>query len=151
MVKDQLQDDLKAAMLARETEKVEVLKGLKSAILYAEVAANKRDEGLSNDEVLAVMKKESKKRQDSIELYEKGGNQEMAQKEKNEKDIIDNYLPKQLSEDEVNSMIDDTMQSMGIDKPERSDMGKIIGAVKSKAGASVEGSLLAKLVNARIQ
>ena len=150
MLKDALQADLKAAMLARETEKVEVLKGLKSAVLYAEVAANKRDEGLTEEETLAVYKKESKKRQDAIELYSKGGNQEQADKEQAEKAIIDQYLPAQLNEQAVNALIDGAMAELGIETPERSDMGKIIGSAKAKGGAEVDGAMLAKLVQKRI-
>jgi uncharacterized protein YqeY len=149
MLKEKLQADLKQAMLARETERTDVLKGLKSAILYEEVAKNKRDEGLNDDEILAVLKKESKKRQDSIDMYTKGGNQEKADQESKEKEIIDSYLPEQLSEEEVEKLIDSTINELGITDPEKKDMGRIIGAVKAK-GAEVDGSTLAKLVSARI-
>lgn len=150
MLKDTLQADLKQAMLARETEKVDVLKGLKSAILYVEVAENKREEGLSDNEVLAVLSKESKKRQDSIDLYRKGGNDEMADKEQSEKDIIDGYLPAQLSEQEIEAAIADTMQALSISDPQKSDMGKIIGTVKSKYGAQIDGAVLAKKVQEKL-
>lgn len=149
MLKEKLQADLKQAMLARDNERTDVLKGLKSAILYEEVAKNKRDEGLNDDEILAVLKKESKKRQDSIDMYTKGGNEEKADQESKEKEIIDSYLPEQLSEEEVEKLIDSTINELGITDPEKKDMGRIIGAVKSK-GAEVDGSTLAKLVSARI-
>ena len=148
-VKNQLQADLKAAMLARETEKLEVLKGLKSAVLYAEVEQGKRDEGLDDAGMIAVFKKEAKKRQDAIELYRKGGNDEQADKEAREKDIIDAYLPEQLSDDEVNKLIDQVMEEQGITAPEKKDMGRIIGGVKA-TGAEVDGSKLAQLVSQRI-
>ena len=67
MLKDKIGADLKSSMLARDTERVEVLKGLKSAVLYEEVALKKREEGLSDDEILAVFKKESKKRREVLE------------------------------------------------------------------------------------
>ena len=150
MLKEQLQDDLKAAMLARDTEKVEVLKGLKSAILYAEVAANKREEGLNDQEAIAVFKKESKKRQDSVELFKKGGNIEASEKEAKEKLIIDAYLPEQMSEEQVSSLVDEVIGDLGLDSPQKQDMGRIIGAAKAKAGASVDGAMLAKFVQGRL-
>lgn len=150
MLKDKLQADLKQAMLARDTEKVEVLKGLKSAILYAEVAENKRDVGLSDEEILVVFKKESKKRQDSVDLYIQGGNESQAQKETNEKAVIDSYLPAQLDESAVVALIDDALKELNITEPTRQDMGRIMGAVKTKAGASLDGATLARLVTNRL-
>lgn len=149
-LKDTLQADLKTSMLARDSFTTDVIKGLKSAILYEEVAKSKRDEGLTDDEILAVFKKESKKRQDSIDMYKQGGNLSLAEKETKEKELIDAYLPAQLSEEEVNMLIDSTLQELNITEPTRQDMGKIMGTVKSKAGPELDGSLLAKLVNERI-
>jgi uncharacterized protein len=150
MLKDKLQADLKQAMLARETEIVEVLKGLKSAILYEEVAKGKRDEGLNDEEILAVFKKESKKRQDSIDLYSKGGNDSMAHKEAQEKQIIDSYLPEQLGEEAVKQLIEESLVELGVSEPTKQDMGKIMGSVKAKGGSSLDGAMLAKLVQQRI-
>lgn len=150
MLKDTLNADVKAAMLAREADKVETLKGLKSAILYAEVAAGKRDEGLNDQEIIAVFKKESKKRQDSIDLYDKAGDKKRADKEREEKALIDAYLPEQLSDEKVQQLIVQAMAELEIEHAEAKDMGKIIGAVKQKAGAEVDGSTLAHLVKERI-
>lgn len=150
MLKDKLNADLKAAMLARETEKVDVLKGLKSAILYAEVETGKRDSGLNDDEILTVFKKESKKRQDSVDMYIKGGNQELADKETREKSLIDSYLPEQMSEEAIGELIDLEIEALGLSEIKPQDMGKIIGSIKSKTGAEVDGSTLARLVKERI-
>jgi len=149
MIKDKLQADLKTAMLARDTERTDVLKGLKSAVLYAEVEQGKREEGLDDAGILTVFKKEAKKRQDSVAMYRKGGNNEQADKELAEKAIIDAYLPEQLSEEEANKVIDQVMADQSIDQPEKKDMGRIIGAVKA-TGAEIDGSTLAKLVSSRI-
>jgi hypothetical protein len=149
-MKDKLQADLKTVMLARDSFTTDVVKSLKSAILYEEVAKGKREEGLSEDEILAVIKKESKKRQDSIDMYTQGGNKDLADKESKEKAIIDTYLPAQLSEDQINQLIDVSLQELKITEPTRQDMGRIMGAVKSKGGAQLDGSLLAKLVQERI-
>jgi uncharacterized protein YqeY len=149
MMKDKLQADLKTAMLARNTEVVDTLKGLKSAILYAEVAQGKREEGLDDTEIMVVLKKEAKKRQDSIDMFRKGGKDEQADKEAREKELINAYLPEQLPEEEVVKVIDETIVTLGIDKPEAKDMGRIIGAVKA-TGAEIDGGLLATLVKSRI-
>lgn len=151
MLKDKLQADLKKAMLSRDTETVDVLKGLKSAILYTEVAEKKRENGLSDEEILAVFKKESKKRQDSADMYAQAGDETRSAKERAEKAIIDSYLPKQLSEEAVLEHIEKTIQKLSIENPQKQDMGRIIGAVKAELGAEVDGSILAQLVQKRIQ
>ena len=145
MLKDKIGADLKSAMLARDTETVEVLKGLKSAVMYEEVAQKKRDIGLSDDEMLAVFKKESKKRQDSIVLYRQGGNEQQALKEQSEKDIIDSYLPPELSQEEISKVIADVMLELELVDPVPQDMGRIIGAVK-KAAPNADGSIIASVV-----
>lgn len=149
-IKDTLQADLKTSMIARDSFTTDVIKGLKTAILYAEVAAGKRDTGLSDEEILSIFKKESKKRQESADLYMRGSAQERADKELAEKAIIDAYLPAQLDEAALNGLIDSAMGEMNITELTKQDMGKIIGAVKSKGGAEVDASVLAKLVQARI-
>ena len=148
-LKTTLQNDLKTAMLARDTERTNVLKGLKSAVLYAEVEQGKREEGLDDAGILAVFKKESKKRQDSVDMYRKGGNDEQADKEQAEKEIIDSYLPEQLSEEEASKVIDQVMVDLAIENPEQKDMGRIIGAVKA-TGAEIDGATVAKLVKEKI-
>ena len=149
-VKEQLQQDIKSAMLARDTLKTDVIKGLKSAILYAEVAAGKREEGLPEEEVLSVLKKESKKRAESAELYTKGNSPERAQKELDEKAIVDTYLPAQLSEEATKVLIEKAIEGLSVTAPTQQDMGKIIGAVKQAGGSEVDGALLARLVKERI-
>ncbi len=148
-LKERLQADLKVAMLARETERVDVLKGLKSAILYAEVEQGKREEGLDDQEILDVFKKEAKKRQDSVDMYTKGGYQEQADKEHREKDIIVSYLPEQLSESEALKIVDVVIAEMLLDNPTQKDMGVIIKGVKD-TGAQIDGAIIAKLVKSRI-
>lgn len=148
MIKQKLQDDVKAAMLAGDSLRLETLRGLKSVILYAEVAAGKREEGLSDDEILALFSKEAKKRQESAELYVQGGAQEKADKELAEKAIIEAYLPAQLSEAELAAIIDEVLNEV---KPAGlQQMGQVIGQVKSKVGNTADGSLIAKLVKEKL-
>ena len=147
-MKQRLQDDVKAAMLAGDSLRLETLRGLKSVILYAEVAAGKREEGLTDDEILALFSKEAKKRQESAELYVQGGAQEKADKELAEKTIIEAYLPAQLSEAELAAIIDEVLNEV---KPAGlQQMGQVIGQVKSKVGNTADGSLIAKLVKEKL-
>ena len=147
-MKQRLQDDVKAAMLAGDSLRLETLRGLKSVILYAEVAAGKREEGLTDDEILALFSKEAKKRQESAELYVQGGAQEKADKELAEKAIIEVYLPAQLSEVELMAVIDAVLNEV---KPAGlQQMGQVIGQVKSKVGNTANGSLIAKLVKEKL-
>lgn len=149
MLKQQLQDDVKAAMLAKDTLRLETLRGLKSVILYAEVAAKKReDEGLNDDEILALFAKEAKKRQESADLYVRGGAQDKADKELAEKKIIEVYLPEQMSETELAKLIDEVVAQTGAKGIQ--DMGKVIGAAKARAGNSADGALIARLVKERL-
>ena len=148
MITQQLTDDLKAAMLARDSATVETLRGLKSAILYAEVASGKRESGLSEDEILALLAKEAKKRQESADLYVQGGAQDRADKELSEKAMIEQYLPAQLTEGELLGLVDATIAHMQADGPQA--MGKVIGAVKANAGPSADGAVIARLVKERL-
>jgi uncharacterized protein YqeY len=145
MIKDQITADLKQAMLAGDKLKVEVLRGLKSAILYAEVAAGARSGGgLDDIAVTAVLSKESKKRQESADLYTQGGAGDKAQRELSEKAIIDGYLPASLSEAELQALIDKVVTALGGLNPQT--MGQVIGRVKLDAGPAADGAIIARLV-----
>lgn len=147
-IKQRLQDDVKTAMLAGDSLRLECLRGLKSAILYAEVAAGKREAGLSDDEILGLLAKEAKKRQESADLYVQGGSQERAEKELAEKAIIEEYLPEQMSEDELTQIIDELISQV---KPQgMQQMGQVIGQVKSRVGNKADGSSIARLVKEKL-
>lgn len=142
-LKTQLDADLKTAMLARDSFLCDVLKGVKSAILNQEIASGKRDEGLNDDEVESLLAKEAKKRDEAANLYDQGGNEEMATKERAEKEVIAKYLPEQLGEDAIKQLVTEAIASTGA--TELKDLGKVIGQVKGKAGNSVDGALVAKI------
>ena len=148
MLKVRIDQDLKKALLAGDKVLATTLRGLKSVILYAEVAAGKRDPGLGDDEIVTLLAKEAKKRQESAELYVRGGSQERADKELAEKAIIESYLPEQLSDEELGTLVDEAVAATGA--TEAKDMGKVIGAVKAKAGNSADGAKIAQLVKERL-
>lgn len=146
MIEDQIDQELKTAMLARDGLKVETLRGLKSTFLYAKVANNTKDKKLSDQEAFTLLAKESKKRQESADLYKQGGDQDRADKELTEKAIIDAYLPKQLSEDELKAVIDEVMGTSIGD----ANMGQIIGLVRQKTAGTADGSEIARLVKEKL-
>lgn len=146
--KEKIDQDLKAALLGGDKEKASVLRGLKSAVLYAEVAKGVRDDGLPDDEILGILQKEAKKRQESAELYVKGGNQEKADAELAEKEIIEAYLPAQLGEGDINTLIDEVVAENG--PVSKETMGTTIAAVKQKSGGTADGATVARLVKERI-
>ena len=145
MLKDKLTADIKTAMLGGDKAKAEVLKSLKSAILYEEVALKIRDTGLDDQQIQVVLAREAKKRGESADLYKKAGHEDRAQTELQEKEIIDGYLPKQLSDDELTAIAQDVIASM--DNPQ---MGPVIGAVKAKVGQSADGARVANAVKAAL-
>lgn len=148
-MQEKIDRDLKAALLGGDKPKVEVLRGLKSAILNEAIAKNSRENGLREDQLQVVLVREAKKRTDAIELYDKVGEVQRAAAERSEKAIIEQYLPQQLSEAEITDAVSQELATL--DNPTMSDMGKVIGAVKAKLGASADGAIIARLVKEKIQ
>jgi len=148
MLEEKLEQDIKTALLARDAQRVSTLKQVKSVLLNAKVASGKRASGLSDDEVLPILAKEAKKRQESADLYRQGGNQERAEAELAEKSIIEAYLPAQLSEEEIIKLIDSVIAETGASGPQA--MGLIIGQVKKLAGPSADGAMIARLVKEKL-
>jgi uncharacterized protein YqeY len=148
-IKQQLDQDLKTAMLGGDKTTATTLRGLKSAILYAEVAKGSRDIGLGDDEAIEVLGKEAKKRQESADLYHKGGNQARADAELEEKAIIEKYLPAQLSDEELVSIIDKAIEENGASGMQA--MGQVIGVVKQQVAGQADGARIAQLVKEKLQ
>ena len=145
-LREQINEDMKASMKARESDKLAALRLLLAAVKQREV-----DERITLDDhqLVAVVEKMIKQRKDSIEQYEKAARQDLADKEKYEISILQAYLPQQMSQAEVDKAIADAIAStgakgaadmgkvMGVLKPKlagRADMGKVSGLVKSKLG-----------------
>lgn len=148
-LESQISQDLKAAMLAGEQQRVTTLRGLKSTLLYAKVAQKlPREQELADDEVVSILARESKKRQESADLYVQGGSQERADAELQEKAIIDAYLPDRMSDDKLALVIAGVVEEMGASSPQ--DMGKVIGAVRQKVGVSADGASIARMVKEKL-
>lgn len=145
-LKVQLDSDIKTALLAGDKLKAEVLKALKSAILYEEVALKVREQGLSGEQILAVFAREAKKRAETAEIYKKANELDRAETELTEKAVIDAYLPKQLDDAALAVVVDQAIQAAG-GNPQ---MGQVIGAVRAKVGPSADGGRIAALVKAKL-
>jgi uncharacterized protein YqeY len=149
MLKSRIDQDLKTALLAGDKVLVTTLRGLKSVILYAEVAKGAREVGLSDEEIVALFSKEAKKRQESADLYTQGGNAEKAAAELTEKQVIEAYLPSQLSDEELSTIIDDSIQE--INASDLSQMGQVIALAKQKTAGRADGSRIAQAVKEKLQ
>lgn len=148
-LKERIDQDLKRAMLAGDKTLVTTLRGLKSAILYVEVAKGVRESGgLSDAEITDILAKESKKRQESADLYKQGGDDVRADAELAEKQVIDAYLPEQMSEDELKAVIDQVIQETGA--ADAKAMGQVIGQVKQRTAGQADGAVIARLVKERL-
>lgn len=145
---EQINADLKTAMLARDEFTTTTLRGLKAAILNEEVAKGARDTGLGDEAIEQLIAREAKKRDEAAKLFEQGGNQPSADKERAEKVLLVQYLPEQLSEDDIKTLVDEIVGDI---RPEgMKDMGRVIGAVKARAGNSADGAIVARLVKERL-
>ncbi len=149
MLEQKIEQDIKAALLAGDKQRVSTLRGLKAVLLNVKVATGKRESGLSDDEVLAQLSKQAKQRQESADMYVQGGDQARADAELAEKAILEAYLPAQLSEAEIIKLIDDVIAQTSASSP--TAMGQVIGQVKQKAGAAADGAVIARLVKEKLQ
>jgi uncharacterized protein YqeY len=148
MLEQKLEQDIKAAMLAGDSERVSTLRVVKSVLLNEKVAKGKRETGLSDEEVLPILAKEAKKRQESADLYVQGGDQGRADKELAEKAIIEAYLPEQVSEEDVAKAVEEAIAATGASGP--AGMGQVIGQVRQRFGASADGAVIARITKEKL-
>ncbi len=143
-LKEQIQNDLKAALLGGNRFSGEVLRGLKAAILNEEVATSKREEGLTDAEIEKIIAREVKKRNESAALYDQNDRAELADNERKEIEVLAVYLPEQLSEEKLREIITTTIAELGVSGPQA--MGQVIGSVKQQVGNTADGATLARIV-----
>lgn len=147
-LKDQLRNDMKAALLGGSRFEGETLRNLMAAILNEEVAQNKRDEGLEEAEIDKLIAREVKKRRESIAMYEQNDRIDLAENEQKEIDVLKKYLPEQLSEDDISTKVDEVIAGMG--DVTMQQMGQVIGAVKGQLGSAADGAIIAKVVKEQL-
>lgn len=146
MLKDRLNQSLKNAMLAGDKDRTEVLRGLKAAILQEEVAKGIRGSGLPDDQIEQVFAREVKKRAEAADIYSSNNRQELADTELSQKVIIEEFLPKQLTDAELAEIVVAAIAEVGAG----AQMGPVIGKVKTKVGQSADGARIAAAVKAKL-
>ena len=150
MLRDEINNALKDAMKARDERRVSTLRLVNSALKNADIEARGQNKGpLGDDELLALLAKMIKQRQESIDLYEKGGRAELAQQERDEIAIIAAYLPKQMSDAEVRTAI--TQAIADTNASSMKDMGKVIAALKARYAGQMDFGKVSPLVKELLQ
>jgi uncharacterized protein len=147
MLVDQLQADLTAAMKARDEMVVSVLRMTIAAVKEAAVAGDTARR-LTDDEVVAVISREAKRREESAAAFSEGGRPERAERELAERDVLAGYLPAPLTVDELESLVDEVLAEGGFEGPKQ--MGPAMKAVNARVSGRAEGKAVAALVKARL-
>ncbi len=149
-VKARLQADLTAAMKARDEVALSTIRMLRAAIMNAEVAGDEAVE-LSDEQAIAVLQSEAKKRAESAAVYEENDRPESAAKERAELEVIERYLPAAMSDDDLAAIVDEEVAAAAANGAEGGKaMGMVIKAVRERAGASADGGRIAALVKAKL-
>ncbi len=144
-LKDQLVNDMKAAMRDKDSARLEVIRMLRAAIQRKEVDDQVE---LNDDEVLAVIQKQIKQANDSIKQFEQGGREDLAAKEKSELAIMQQYMPEQLSVEELQSLVNEALAATGAESIK--DMGKVIGMLKPKIQGRADMGQLSQMIKAAL-
>jgi len=139
---ERLTQEIKAAMLAKDADRLSTLRLLKSAIGYAQI--ERKNENLPDSEIIGIVQKEVKKRRDAIEQYERGGRAELAARENQEISVLESFLPEPLTPAELEQLIRDAIQETGATN--RKQMGPVIKSVQAKAAGRADGQTISALV-----
>ena len=145
MLIEKIEIDLKNALKSRDQIKVSTLRLLKSAIGYLAI---EKKEGLKDDDVISVIKKQVKQRKDSIESFKKGNREDLAQKEEVELKILKVYLPEEITPEALRVIIDEAINETGASTPK--DMGMVMKAVMAKTKHSADGKVVSSIVNEKL-
>jgi hypothetical protein len=144
-LKQQISDDMKAAMRAREAARLGAIRLLLAAMKQREV--DERIE-LTDADVVAIIEKMMKQRRDSISQYEAAGRQDLVDVEKFEMTVLQAYMPQQLSEDEINAAVAEAVAATGAAGPQ--DMGKVMGVLKAKLAGRADMGKVSALIKAQL-
>ncbi len=150
MLRERISKELKEAIKGKNARGTSTLRLVSAAIKDRDIAAREKgnQDGITDDEILALLQSMIKQRGDSIKLYEQGGRMELAEQEREEIEIIKRFLPAQLSDEQIIEAIDRIISELGADCIK--DMGKAMGALKSKYTGQMDFSKASKLVRDRL-
>ena len=141
-------DDMKEAMKAKNAAALNVLRGLKSALKYAAIEKYGAEGNLDDTEAVAVVRKQIKQRQDSIESYEKAARPELVANERAEIDVLEKFLPAGLSEVEIGALVEACIADTGATS--KKDMGAVMKVVQERAAGRADGKVLSQEVMKRL-
>ena len=147
-LQQRVDSDLKEAMRAKDTTKLDALRMLKSALKYAAIAKAGAESELSDTEAAQVVRKQARQREDSIESFEKGGRAELAEKEKQELSILNAYLPQSMSADEISKVVRETIAETGATS--RAQVGAVMKALQAKVAGRADGRTLSAEVQKQL-
>ena len=148
MSKQDLRDELKASMLSKNELRTSVMRMLLSAINYYEIQKGGANYEATDEDVMSVIQTQIKQRKDSIESFEKAGRQELADKEKKEMEMLQVYLPPQLSEEEIRQLVIDAIAQTGAKSI--AEMGKVMGFLMPKTKNKADGNLVSRIVKEKL-
>ncbi len=147
-ISQQLTEDMKVAMKAKDTVTLNVVRGLKSAIKYAAIEKHGADGELEETEAVAVVRKELKKRQDSVASYEAGGRPDLAATEKAEIAVLEKYLPAAMSADDMEKLVNEVILELGATS--KKDMGAVMKLLGERAAGRADNRVLSAEVSKRL-
>jgi len=142
-LKQQIDNDIKKAMLAKNKEELEALRSIKSLILLAETEKGGAAD-ISSDAENKLLMKAAKQRKESADIFQQQNRKDLADRELLQLEIINRYLPKQLSEDEIKTNLQSIIQELGAKGPQ--DMGKVMGVATKKLAGQADGKVISELV-----
>ncbi|MEO8760567.1 MAG: GatB/YqeY domain-containing protein [Bacteroidia bacterium] len=140
MIEEKLNADIKTAMLARDAKKLEALRAMKSVVLLLKTSP----EGLTEDSANKALQKEVKKRRESADIYNQQNRADLAEVETAQTDVIEAYLPKQLSAEEIKAEVEKVIAQVGATSP--ADMGKVMGAATKALAGKADGKIVSEMV-----
>ncbi|OGD38262.1 hypothetical protein A2907_00485 [Candidatus Azambacteria bacterium RIFCSPLOWO2_01_FULL_37_9] len=144
MLKEQIKNDIKDAMKEKKELKISVLRMISSAISGEEIAKGKKETGMTDEEVVEVLAREVKKRKDSISQFESAGRIELAEKERQEIEVILKYLPDQLSPEDIEKLVGETIKESGA-RSEK-DFGTVMKSLSPKIKGRADGKQVSEIV-----
>jgi len=150
MIQKDIQEQIGAAMKARDTVRLNTLRGLSAAFVNELVAKGKKPtEELPDEDALAVIRREVKKRKEAADAFEKGGRAESAEKERSEQAILEAYLPQMMSREEIKKTVD--VKKAELNVTDKKDMGRLMGAVMQELKGKADGGDVKTVVEASFE
>ncbi|TCS83731.1 GatB/YqeY domain-containing protein [Tepidibacillus fermentans] len=143
---ERINEDMKQAMKNKDKLRLSVIRMIRSAIKYAEI--EQKTTALSDEQIIDVLTREVKQRRDSLQEFEKAGREDLVENVKAELKILQEYLPKQLSEDELKAIVQEVIDQVGAKT--KADMGKVMGVLMPKVKGRADGKLVNQLVQQQL-